>query len=404
MSTPPPAAPSGPMQGIRVLDLGVWVAGPFAASLLADFGAEVIKIEEPPHGDPIRRGGQFTGPGAHWCIDGRNKKSMTLNLRTARGRELLGQLLARADVLIDNHRPGMLDAWGFSEARLRALNPRLIVVNVSGYGQSGPYAQRLAYDRIAAAMGGLLYLNGYPDRPPVRTGIIVCDYITALFNTIGVLMALYHRDARGGSGQRLDVAMYECVFRLLEATLPAYDKLGIVRERIGNVSPGFYPDDMFETADGAWIVLSAVTDRHFAALCRLMGREDLLHDPTLATPEDRGRQLTRLQALIGAWVKQHRRDEVLALLTEARLPCAPVMRIDDIVRDPHYQARGTIIDVEDPQLGRIKQPAVVPRLSATPGAVYRGAPPLGADTDAILRDLLGLSPAEIAELHRQGVV
>lgn len=392
------------MQGIRVLDLGVWVAGPFAASLLADFGAEVIKIEEPPHGDPIRRGGQFTGPGAHWCIDGRNKKSMTLNLRTARGRELLGQLLARADVLIDNHRPGMLDAWGFSEARLRALNPRLIVVNVSGYGQSGPYAQRLAYDRIAAAMGGLLYLNGYPDRPPVRTGIIVCDYITALFNTIGVLMALYHRDARGGSGQRLDVAMYECVFRLLEATLPAYDKLGIVRERIGNVSPGFYPDDMFETADGAWIVLSAVTDRHFAALCRLMGREDLLHDPTLATPEDRGRQLTRLQALIGAWVKQHRRDEVLALLTEARLPCAPVMRIDDIVRDPHYQARGTIIDVEDPQLGRIKQPAVVPRLSATPGAVYRGAPPLGADTDAILRDLLGLSPAEIAELHRQGVV
>jgi formyl-CoA transferase len=392
------------MSGIRVLDLGVWVAGPFAASLLADFGAEVIKIERPGHGDPIRHADKLEGPGSHWCVDGRNKKSLTLNLQTDRGRELLGQLLALSDVVIDNHRPGMLDEWGFPEERLRTLNPGLIVATVSGFGQTGPYAHRLAYDRIAAAMGGLLYLNGYPDRPPVRTGLILSDYITALFNTIGILMALYHRDARGGEGQRLDVAMYECVFRILENTLPAYDKLGIIRQRIGNVSPGFYPDDMFETADGKWLVLSAVSDHQFAALCKLIGHEELLDDPAFATPNDRGKQIPKLHELIGNWVKHQSCTEALEQLTQARLPCAPVMRIDDIVQDPHYQARGTIIEIEDPQFGPVKHPAVIPRLSATPGAVHRGAPPLGADTDTILKELLGLSETEIGNLHRQGIV
>lgn len=398
-----PAYP-GPMSGVRVLDLGVWVAGPFAASLLADFGAEVIKVERPGEGDPIRQGDRLERPGSHWCVDGRNKKSLTLDLQTERGRELLGQLMVQADVVIDNHRPGMLDDWGFPEARLRALNPDLIVVNVSGFGQTGPYAQRLAYDRIAAAMGGLLYLNGYPDRPPVRTGLIVSDYMTAMFNVMAVLMALYHRDARGGCGQRIDVAMYECIFRIMENTVAAHGKLGVVRERIGNVSPGFYPDDMFETADGKWIVLSAVSNHQFAALCRLMGHAALLTDPAFATPGDRGKQLARLQELIGAWVKRRPAATVLEQLAQARLPCAPVMRIDDIVRDPHYQGRGTIIEVEDPQFGLLKQPAVVPRFSETPGQVHRGAPPLGADTDTILRDILHLSDAEIAALHQHKIV
>lgn len=394
----------GPMSGVRVLDLGVWVAGPFTATLLADFGAEVIKIERPGYGDPIRHRDKLDGPGSHWCTDGRNKKSLTLNLQTERGRDILGQLMATADVVIDNHRPGMLDEWGYPEERLRALNPGLIVANVSGFGQTGPYAHRLAYDRIAAAMGGLLHLNGFPDRPPVRTGVILSDYITALFNTIGVLMALYHRDARGGRGQRLDVAMYECIFRILENTVAAYDKLGIVRQRIGNVSPGFYPDDMFETADAKWVVLSAFTDQQFAALCKLMGRDDLLTDPAYASPAHRGQKIPELQDMIGGWVKQFTCSDVLERLIGARLPCSQVMSIDDIVRDPHYQERGTVIDVDDPQFGPLKHPAVVPRLSETPGAVHRGAPPLGGDTHAILRDMVGLSETEINHLHEQGVV
>ena len=366
----------GPMSGVRVLDLGVWVAGPFAASLLADFGAEVIKVERPGQGDPIRHRDVLDGPGPHWCLDGRNKKSLTLDLSTDRGREILGALIAHADVVIDNHRPEMLDAWGFPEARLQALNPELIVANVSGFGQNGPYAHRLAYDRIAAAMGGLLYLNGFQDRPPVRTGVILTDYITALFNAIGILMALYHRDAKGGGGERLDVAMYECVFRILENTLTVYDKLGIRRERNGNVSPGFYPDDMFETADGQWVVLSAVNDHHFAALCRLIGHAELVDDPDFTTPSSRIEQIPRLQALIGGWVKSLPCRAVIEQLEAARLPCSQVMSIDDILQDPHYQARGAIIDVDDPQFGVVKQPAVTPRLAQNPGAVHRGAPPL----------------------------
>ncbi|WP_089721336.1 CaiB/BaiF CoA transferase family protein [Candidatus Entotheonella palauensis] len=400
-----PASPySGPMSGVRVLDLGVWVAGPFAATLLADFGAEVIKIERPGLGDPMRYRGTMESAAAHWCMDGRNKKSMTLDLSTERGQDILAQLIGHADVLIDNHRPGMLDAWGFTEARIRSLNPGLIVSTVSGFGQNGPYAHRLAFDRIAAAMGGLLYLNGEADRPPVRTGVIISDYVTALFNAIGILMALYHRDAKGGGGERMDVAMYECIFRILENTLGAYDKMGIHRQRMGNITPGFYPDDMFETLDGKWVVLSAVSDQQFAALCGVIGRAELAHDPALATLNDRGRQVERLQSVIGAWVRATPSREVVAQLEAARVPCALVMGIDDIVDDPHYRARNAIIEVEDPQYGTLKHPAVTPRLSYNPGAVHRGAPTLGADTDAILRDILALSETDIAELHRQQIV
>ncbi len=392
------------MSGVRVLDLGVWVAGPFAATLLADFGAEVIKIERPGHGDPMRYRDTMESAAAHWCMDGRNKKSMTLDLSTDRGRDVLAQLITHADVLIDNHRPGMLDAWGFTEARIRSLNAGLIVSTVSGFGQHGPYAHRLAFDRIAAAMGGLLYLNGDADRPPVRTGVIISDYVTALFNAIGILMALYHRDAKGGGGERMDVAMYECIFRIMENTLGAYDKLGIRRERMGNITPGFYPDDMFEASDGKWVVLSAVSDQQFAALCGVIGHPALVHDPAFATPNDRGRQVERLQGVIGTWVGAHPSHEVVAQLETARVPCALVMGIDDIVEDPHYRARDAIIEVEDPQYGTLKHPAVTPRLANNPGAVHRGAPMLGADTDAILRDILAMSEAEIAELRRRQIV
>ena len=406
----PPPSPetippySGPMRGVRVLDLGVWVAGPFAASLLADFGAEVIKIERPGQGDPIRHRDELEGPGSHWCVDGRNKQSLTLDLSTEIGREILGELIVCSDVLIDNHRPGMLDEWGFSEDRIRELNSGLIVANVSGFGQNGPYAHRLAYDRIAAAMGGLLYLNGYPELPPVRPGLILSDYITALFNAIGILMALYQRDAKGGGGERLDVAMYECIFRILENTVTVYDKFGIVRERNGNVSPGYYPDDMFEAADGKWVVLSAASDHHFAALCRLIGHEELLDDPDFATPSECAKQVPRLQHAIGNWVTTLPSDTVMAQLEQARLPCALVMGADDIMKGPHYHARQTIIDVEDPQFGLLKQPAVTPRLACHPGAVHRGAPLLGGDTEAILRDLLGKTDQEIASLRRQQIV
>lgn len=392
------------MSGVRVLDLGVWVAGPFATTLLADFGAEVIKIERPGLGDPMRYRGTMESAAAHWAMDGRNKKSMTLDLSTERGRDILGQLIAQADVLIDNHRPGVLGAWGFTEDRLRALNPGLIVSTVSGFGQNGPYANRLAFDRIAAAMGGLLYLNGEADRPPVRTGVIISDYATALFNAVGILMALYHRDAKGGGGERMDVAMYECIFRILENTLGAYGKMGLRRERMGNITPGFYPDDMFETSDGKWVVLSAVSDQQFASLCGVIGQPELAHDPAFATPNDRGRQVARLQGVIGAWVRATPSHEVVAQLEAARVPGSLVMGIDDIVDDPHYQARGAIIEVEDPQYGPLKHPAVTPRLVYNPGSVHRGAPTLGADTDAILRDILALSEREIAELNRQRIV
>ena len=394
----------GPMQGVRVLDIGVWVAGPFAASLLADFGAEVIKVEQPGIGDPIRQNGELRGPGAHWCIDGRNKRSMTLNLRSQAGQEILASLVQRSDVLIDNHRPGMLASWGLTEARLDELNPELIVANVSGFGQSGPYSQRAAYDRIAAAMGGLLYLNGFPDRPPVRTGLILTDYISALFNTIGILMALYRRDAQAGGGERIDVAMYECIFRVLENTVTVYDKLGIRRDRIGNVSPGFYPDDMFETADGKWVVLSAVAEHHFSALCALMGKPELAEDPSLADPVARGENIERLQGIIGGWISAQKCDDVIVALESARLPCSEVMSVDRMLTDPHYQARETIIDVDDPLFGTIKQPAVTPRFSNHPGGVHRGAPTLGADTDDILSGLLGMAPEAIAGLRDDGVV
>jgi crotonobetainyl-CoA:carnitine CoA-transferase CaiB-like acyl-CoA transferase len=400
-----PDPPRLPLAGIRILDIGTRIAAPFAATLLGDFGAEVIKVELPGTGDFMRGIGPFAdGYSLWWAVEGRNKKSVTLDLRTPRGQELFRALVRTADVVVENFQPGTLEAWGLGAEALARENPDLILTRASVYGQDGPYRDRPGLDRNGIGFGGLLYITGYPDRPPVRPGIIISDYLTGVFNALAIMLALYHRDVHRAGGQTVDLALYESIFRILEHTLPAYDRLGVVRGREGNRLKNSAPLDNWETRDGHYICIVAAGDGLFPRLARAMGREDLLADPRFSSFAARVEHGDAINAIVGEWCGQHSAEEIERIMVAAQVPVSRAYSIADIAADPHYAARGDIVTVDDPTIGPMRQPAVYPRLSATPGRVRRGAPKLGEHNDEIYGGLLGLSHEEIAALRRDGVI
>ena len=392
------------LHGIRVLEMGTLIAGPFAARILADFGAEVIKIEPPGAGDPHREWGALTEHGSLWFpVQARNKRSVAIDLRAEAGQDLVRRLARTADVLIENFRPGNLERWNLAPASLRAANPRLVVTRVSGFGQTGPYAARPGFGNIAEAMGGIRYITGFPDRPPVRVGMSLADHVAALYAAIGTLTALQARQTTG-EGQVVDVALTESVFSLLQDALPQYAALGIVQERTGNDLSKTAPSNVYQTRDGVWMAISGNNTSIFARLMHAIGRADLLDDPELRTNPGRARHARRLDEVIGAWTAARTAAEVSRVLEEAEVPFGPVYSIADIAADPQYRAREMILDVPHPAFGRLTMPGVVPKLSATPGVVRWPAPPLGADTDAVLTALADATPAELARLREAGVI
>lgn len=394
-----------PLAGIRVLELGTMIAGPVVATLLADFGAEVIKVEQPDGGDPIRHIGPFhEGESLWWNVEGRSKKSVTLDLRRPQGQEMLRGLVRHADVLVENFRPGTMDRWNIGWEALSRENPRLVMVSVSGYGQTGPYAERPAFDRIALAFAGLLNITGFADRPPVRPGVAMADYQSALFGAFAAMLALFHRDARGGSGQHVDVALFESVFRFTDILVTAADKVGLKRERRGNLHFAAAPGDHFETLDGRYVVITISNNALFAKLCEAMGEPDLARDERFATHDGRWRHIESINGTVAAWIRARPASEVTAILERHGLPHSLVYSVDDILADPHYAHRGSIATLHHPTLGELKLPAPSPRLSATPAREVQPAPALGADTDAVLGGLLGLDASALARLREAGLI
>jgi len=398
--------PSGPLSGIRVIETGVLLTGPFCARMLADFGAEVIKIEAPGEGDPMRTVGQALedGKSLWWPSISRNKKCITLNLRIPDGQEILRKLVTRADVLIENFRPGTFEGWGLGYEALKQINPGLMFVRISGYGQTGPYSHKPGFAAVAEAFGGLRHLVGFPDRAPCRVGISLGDSLAGMFSAYGVMMALYHRDVHGGQGQMIDMALYEGAFALLEGTLTEYDRTGFIRTRTGTTLPGFAPSNLYPCKGGQWVVIAANTDRLFRRLCTLMQREELVNDPRFVNQVIRGQNRDAIDEIVTAWTVDQELDTLLSRLEAATIPAGPVNSITDIVKDPHVQARDMLLSVHDRLLGEIRMPGIVPKLSETPGAVHFTGPALGEHNFEVYGSVLGLSVAEIEALAARSIV
>ncbi|MDX2141854.1 MAG: CoA transferase [Rhodospirillaceae bacterium] len=401
------AAPeqNGPLAGIRVVEMGQLIAGPFCGQLMGDFGAEVIKIEPPGTGDPMRQWGQQkkNGRPLWWPVIARNKKSVTVDLRLPEGQALARKLIGKADILIENFRPGTLEKWGMDYASLAADNPRLIMIRVSGYGQTGPYAKRPGYGAIGEAMGGLRYVIGDPDRRPPRVGISIGDSLAATYACLGGLMALYARE-KSGRGQVVDSAIYEAVLAMMESLVPEYDQTGYVRERSGSILPGLAPSNIYPTKDGTLVLISGNQDSVFKRLAKAMDRPDLATDPRYATHDARGAHQTELDDLIGAWSERLSADEVLKRLQDNDVPAGLTYRVPDMLADAHFKARAAIVKIAHPFFGPLAMQNVTPRLSDTPGAIHGAGPELGEHTQAVLRDLLGLSPGEIDRLTRERII
>jgi crotonobetainyl-CoA:carnitine CoA-transferase CaiB-like acyl-CoA transferase len=396
---------AAPLAGVRVLELGTMIAGPVAATLLADFGADVIKIEPPGTGDPIRKSGPFVGEESlYWAVEGRSKRSITLDLRKPEGQAVLRRLVEHADVLIENFRPGTMSKWGVGYDTLREINPRLIMLSISGFGQTGPYAEKPAYDRIALAFAGFLNMTGYPDRPPVRPGTAVADYQGALFGAFGVMIALYQRDARGGTGQQIDVALFEAIFRFTDVMIAAYDKLGIERKRQGNSHFAASPGDHYQTADGRFLALTVAANNVFERLCRAMGQPELAQDERFESHVKRVENYAAINGIVAEWIRTTPVAELVAALEAQGVPHSLIYTPADILADPHYAARGTIVSVDYPEIGAVKMSAVLPRLSEAHVPEIRPAPPLGRDTHAVLHELLGLDVAEIDRLSAASAI
>jgi formyl-CoA transferase len=393
-----------PLQGVKVIELGTLIAGPFCARVLAEFGAEVIKIEAPEGGDQIRQWRKmYQGTSLWWYVQSRNKKSLTLNLRTPEGQEVVRKLAADADIVVENFRPGALEKWGLGWEQLSVINPRLIMVRLSGYGQDGPYRDRPGFGVVAEAMGGMRYVTGYPDRPPVRLGISIGDSLAALHGVIGAMMALHHRNANGGKGQYVDVALYESVFNIMESLVPEFDVLGFRRERAGNALPGIVPSNTYPTHDGKFVIIGANNDSIFKRLMSAIGRDDLAGDATLASNAGRVPRTAELDQAIEAWTRTHDLDAVLAALERAQVPAGRVYDAEDIVNDVHYAARRMIEQWRLPDGKPMKIPAVVPKLSMTPGATRWLGPTLGEHTSEIL-NALGYDAAACEDLKRRGII
>lgn len=392
------------LSGIRVLELGQLIAGPFAAKTLADFGADIIKIEPPGNGDPLRKWRLLhEGTSVWWEAQSRSKQSVCVDLRQPEGQELVRGLAAQADVLIENFRPGTMEKWGLSWETLHALNPRLIMLRVSGYGQTGPKAQEPGFAAIGEAMAGLRYLNGEPGRAPVRAGLSLGDTIAGLHGALGVLLALYERDARGGEGQVIDAALYESIFNLTESLLPEYAVFGTVREPAGAALPGIAPSNAYPTHDGTYVLIAGNGDGIFTRLMQLIGRPDLADDPTLARNDGRVARVAELDAAIGAWTSTRDIDTILDALREVGVPSGRIYSVADMARDPHFKSRAAIAHLTSAAGAQVDMPAVFPLLSGNPGAIRHRAPVLGEHTDKVLREA-GIDAATIEKLRAAGVI
>ena len=393
----------GALAGVRVVEMGQLIAGPFAGKTLGEFGAEVIKIETPETGDPLRNWRMIKdGTSVWWQVQSRNKKSVALVLRQPQGQDVAKALLKEADVLIENFRPGTLEGWGMSPEELQALNPGLVILRISGYGQTGPYRDLPGFGVVGEAMGGLRHLTGEPGRVPVRVGVSIGDTLAALHGTIGVLLALYHRKVHGGKGQVIDVALHEAVFNIMESLIPEYSAFGAVREAAGSALPGIAPSNAYPCQDG-WVLVAGNGDSIFKRLMQTIGREDLGNAPDLANNAGRVARVQEIDEAIAAWTRTRSIQEVLDQLSAARVPAGRVYTAKDIYEDPHYRARDMILQQETRDGYTVDVPGIVPKLSETPGSIRSSAPGLGDDTDAVLAGM-GLSTEQIAQLRAQGVI
>ena len=401
-------ANGGVLEGLRVLELGQLLAGPFAGHLVADMGAEVIKIEPPGRGDPMREWGHHdaSGHGLWWPSLARNKKSVSLNLAHPEGQRLLGELVKRSDALIENFRPGTLEKWNLGPDRLRELNPRLVVVRVSGYGQTGPYADRVGFASAGEAMGGLRYINGYPDQPPPRAGISMGDMLAGMFAVQGLLAALYRRDGlKAGTGQVVDASILESCIAMLEGAITEYDKLGIVRQPSGTGLRNIAPSNIYKSLDGKWVVIAANADTLFARLCAAMDKPGLAADDRFATHLARGANAEELDDIIAQWAAGFEAQEIDKVLTAHGVVTSPIYTVADIVADEHIQARDMVMRVQDDQIGELAVPGFVPKFSDTPGTHrWTGPGQVGQHNGAVLTSLLGLADQELATLQEQGAI
>ncbi|MER1956162.1 MAG: CaiB/BaiF CoA-transferase family protein [Solibacillus sp.] len=395
----------GPLTGVRILDLSTMIAAPFGATLLGDFGADVIKIEMPDRGDSLRSMGPFKeSEPLRWPALARNKKSLTLDLHTEEGQSILKKLVAQSDVVIENFRPGTLEKWGIGYDVLKEANPEIILMRVSGYGQTGPYAEKAGFGTPATAFSGFTYLHGYTDRPPISPSFSLVDYITGIYVAFGVVSALYYRDAKDGNGQMIDIGLYESVFRMMEFLVADFDQNGIVKERSPGLSGHSSPAGTFQTKDGHWIVLVTSSDRTFERLAVAMNRQDMLEDEKFYTNKVRLENFDLTNGIVSDFVKTLNREELQSLLDEHGVPISPINSIEDIFENPQFKSRENIVEIDHPRLGSIKMPGIVPKFSETPGAIRNVGPDLSEHTDQILKDLIGLSESEIVELKNKKIV
>ncbi|MBK7685153.1 MAG: CoA transferase [Rhodocyclaceae bacterium] len=395
-----PGASFGPLTGVKVLELGTLIAGPFCSRILAEFGAVVIKIESPGDGDPLRRWRKMHGDTSlWWLVQARNKQSITINLKHPEGIAIVKQLVREADIVVENFRPGVLEKLGLGWDVLHLINPKLVMVRLSGFGQTGPMANQPGFGAIGESMGGLRHVTGFADRPPVKAGISIGDSIAALWGAIGALMALRHREVNGGDGQVVDVALYEAVFAMMESLVPEFDVFGFVRERTGNVMPGITPSNTYTTRDGKNLIVAANGDAIFVRLMRIIGRQDLADDASLADNAGRDARARELYAVIGAWVAANDEATVLKLAAEAEVPASRIFSAADMFADPQYLAREMLLSTRLPDGKSVRVPGIVPKLSATPGEMTWAGPKLGEHTNLVL-ERLGYPQIEIDRLRR----
>ena len=393
----------GPLAGIRVIELGTLIAGPFCAKTLGDFGAEVIKVEPPGEGDPLRKWRKMrNGLSLWWHVQSRNKKSVTCDLKSPEGQEVVRRLARSAHILVENFRPGTLERWNLGWEALSRENPKLVMVRISGYGQSGPYASRPGFAAIAEAMGGFRHVNGFPDRPPARPNLSIGDTIASLHGALGAIMALREAE-RTGKGQVVDVALYEAVFNCTESLLPEYDGAGYVRERSGSALPGIAPSNLYPCKDGSYVLIAGNADSLFRRLMSAIGRADLRDDPALARNDGRAAQMERIDNAIAAWTSRFSQNEVLELMEKAEVPVGRIYSAADIAADPHFAARGMIREIVASDGEPLKVPGIIPVLSGTPGEIRTPAPKLGEHTDEVLREV-GFSKDEIARMREKGIL
>ena len=392
------------LSGIKVLELGQLIAGPFASKTLADFGAEIIKVESPGEGDPLRKWRMLhKGTSVWWQAHSRNKQSICLDLRVKEGQDIARRLALEADIVIENFRPGTLEKWGLGWEALHKANPKLIMLRISGYGQDGPKRDEPGFAAIGEAMAGLRYITGHPNKIPVRAGVSLGDTIAGLHGALGVLLALYERDARSGEGQMIDVALYESIFNLTESLLPEYSVFGTIRQPAGGALPGIAPSNAYRCSDGQYVLIAGNGDSIFKRLMILIGRSDLGDDPTLAQNDGRAKRVVEIDAAINTWTATLGLDEVLKGLIQAQVPSGKIYTAKDIAEDPHYQARGVIETVESADGLKVQVPGIIPKLSRNPGAIRHRAPTLGEHTDQIMKSA-GLTEEQITILKKSGVL